>query len=395
MQPSRLDNNANHCRVCKGTPHVLENIQNSIITLPIRDFENTASFLQAIRLLIDLELAATQDCLKSRPMPTHNICPECNSPGTQRPSPPLPPLKSIVARYGQVAKSVNRKEFNRFIAQIRDKWDPFINEEDSEDTRPQNYRHPGWTEECAFAMCVYTQMFDSKPLHPEGAVLCEAEEEGQVLFRPVESFIEDFRGPLFEPCGEEEIGERLGFLRECLQKQFYGLMPGDHGIRVELPEDFRELMRLTDGVEAAGVPSETAHLHLVGSRKYHYADEHMPGEGGHSYESSERARWRVDGIEAFAAWMLGNDRELWRRIYYVLCRESSSEKQSKTDEGEEEEEAPLGWKVIDRYDIEMDVYDNLSQFLQHATDHIEAIPGGHWSQCPLDLHDKYPDQCRY
>lgn len=323
------------------------------------------------------------------------MSPEYNTPATHLPPPSFPPLKDTVQRYASVAKSTTRKEFDHFINHIRDRWAPLPPITNlSEDDSHHIYRHPGWTEEGAFAMCLCKLLFwpySENHFRQGGRVLCPAEEEGQVLLRPTEELIEDLQGPLFEAREEGDIVMGLEKLREGLQKQVDASMPkNDHSVRVELPSDFGELMRVTDGVGAAGVPSRNNGLQLIYPLKYNRSEEHLPGEGPCTFGSGERMWWRTAGLEAFAAWKLGGDHELWRVIYYVLCRELNR-KGSKNGE----KDAPLVWKVIHRRDIDVEVYDNLSQFLQRETDDILAEPSKQDEQWPLEDDDRYPDGSSY
>lgn len=309
---------------------------------------------------------------------SYNTCCSCKSPGSQRPPQDLPPLKEIVERYGRVAQSVNQKEFHEMIDFIRERWDPLPPaEEEWLDDEDHTYRYKGWTEEGAFAMCVYQHAFwpnrnDPKRQGPG----CEAEEKDQVYFRPLASFLDDFPKPIRDPRPADEISEHLDKLRNALQLQLDRSAPSS-GLRLELPQDFAELMRLTDGVEGAGVPSQIDGLTLVWPLKYHITEPDALGP-------SDWVAKRWHNITPYAAWKLGDCGEKWQVIHYVLCRET----------GTGDESGPLVWKVIDHQGPGCTmVYDNLSQFLQHETDHIESVPGGHSLQGIVYETDRYPDVC--
>lgn len=302
---------------------------------------------------------------------SYNLCASCKSPGSQRPPSDLPPLKDVVERYGRAAQSVNQREFNRLVKFIRERWDPLPPaEEEWLDDETHTDRYRGWTEEGAFAMCVYKHAFYPGGYEPERqGPLCEAEEKDQVYFRPIESFVDEFPKPFSDSRPTDEISEHLEKLRNDLQLQLDEYAPSSKH-RVDIPQDFADLMHLTDGVKGAGVPSLTNGLDLVFPLKYHVAKPHARG-------------WRTGYITPYAAWKFGDCSEEFQVIHYVLCRTSSRN-----------DDSPLVWKVVDdRGPGDMDVYDDLSQFLQHETDHVEVVPGGHQMKVIMRETDRYPDVC--
>lgn len=223
---------------------------------------------------------------QNRPVPTH-----------------LPSLQTIIHRYAQVADEVNQKEFKRFTQEIRAKWHPLP---PAQDEWEEGYRGEGWTDEGAFTLCVYQLSTGSDKPHREEGPLCEAEKRNQVLFRrPLESLIDDYwKKPLREPLLENEIVEGLARLRDGVQRQL-----SEDAADVDLPEDFESLMRITNGVHGAGVPSETAYTVLVKPLGAHSVERYMPGEGPNSSEGAEVTFWRQDGFTPFAAWKIGELRE--------------------------------------------------------------------------------------
>lgn len=267
-------------------------------------------------------------------------------------------LGDIVQRYGQVAEAVNRREFKRFVGELKELWSPLPA---ADEEWEEGYRGEGWTDEGAFALCVFQQaMNPNMPYVPHRKPpRCEAEERNQVLPISVESLLEEhhiFSGPLFDPQPREKISEALAYLRAMLQQQAddHGL---SEGITVELPKDFEDLLRVSDGINGAGIPSETAETWLVGGLGRLVGDQGAPGGSINAFILSE-------GCTPYAAWELGGCTQ-HRQIYYVLCRESGKDA------------ASLVWKIFDRADVELDVYDNLAEFISHQTEHIEKRPGGH------------------
>lgn len=70
-----------------------------------------------------------------------------------------------------------------------------------------------------------------------------------------------------------------------------------------------------------------------------------------------------------------------RDIYYVLCRKGKPA----------DENSPLIWKIFDKDDVEVDVYDDLAHFIQEQTKYIEGRPGGH-QQEHMFLAERYPPE---
>ncbi|CZT14918.1 uncharacterized protein RCC_12264 [Ramularia collo-cygni] len=297
------------------------------------------------------------------------ICTSCLCCGWKADRTTPPSIKTVIERYGEVAKSVNQREFKRFIEELRQKWNP---PPPAEEEWEDGYRGEGWTDEGAFALCFYQQATsDSTP--PRQGPLCEAEEQNQVLLRPVDSLIDDIRpGPLVNPLPEETIVEALASLREAIQRRVNENSPSED-ISVELPTDFEQLLRITNYIGGAGVNSETANTYLVGGIDSLAATGSM----------NKWEKWfpwtavlnRRD-FKPFAAWQLGGCNQ-HRQIYYVLGRDLN------------DNTAPITWKVFDRNDVEMELFENLTEFLHHETQHIEQTPGGHKQEHIL-FSDAYP-----
>lgn len=90
------------------------------------------------------------------------------------------PLPEVITNYGQVAKMVNHREMDRFIARVRSRWDPPSHEEE--------YRFKGWTSESAFTKCVYQLAFYShdcpQPVVDPNGNATDAEVNEQVQTKP-------------------------------------------------------------------------------------------------------------------------------------------------------------------------------------------------------------------
>lgn len=200
--------------------------------------------------------------------------------------------------------------------------------------------------------------------------LCEAEKKNQVLFRTMDQLLGDVRhGPLFNPQSEGKITACLAALKAGLQRQADDTVSSEP-ISVELPADLEELLRVTDGISGAGVPSETADTWLVGGIRGLEPERGKPGERHYLYNW-----WRKHWVP-FAAFELGGCTQ-HRQIYYVLCRDAH------------DDAAPIAWRVMDRDDVELDVYNSLAEFLEHETLHIEERAGGHKQELIL-YDDRYP-----
>lgn len=221
-------------------------------------------------------------------------------------------------------------------------------------------------------MCVFEEALGSNMgIRPDRQEpLCEAERKNQVLFRSMDEIFKEIRhGPLFDPQPEHKISEALAVLKADLQRQVDETVPSKN-ITVDLPEGLEELLKITDGVSGAGIPSETADTYLVtGLRGLSV----KPGKAGDRDHCS--IFWRDDWT-VFAALELGGCNQ-HRQIYYVLCR------------AKHKEDNPVAWRIMDRNDIEFDVYGSLAEFLEHETVYIEETPGGHKQELVL-YSDTYP-----
>ncbi|CZT15850.1 uncharacterized protein RCC_01686 [Ramularia collo-cygni] len=184
--------------------------------------------------------------------------------------------------------------------------------------------------------------------------LCDAEVYNQVwlLQRSVEEVLgELIPRPFKEALPAEEVVRKLEILEGALREQI------ETSGRVEqvlhLPRDFTTLMRLTDGVHGAGVPSETDHLELV------FPLERQVVEEGILKQLRYWARYRCEGI-VIAGWKIGGGVQ-HRGIYYVLlcCRAGGDGGGGDDGGGDDGDSLCCSWKVFDHVDVEVDVYEDL------------------------------------
>ena len=260
-------------------------------------------------------------------------------------------LPALVRTYGITADSVNNRDWDIFVEGIRNLWDPPPQEE-------WEWRYSeGYTDEGAFALWVHRLAFANPPgswpdpIRCHGWPLCEAERNNEVLLHvTMDSLKENIPKPLAKPLPEKDIVEKLAMLRSVLQRQVENnATTVSANIAVELPGDFVKIMRTTNGIQGAGIPSEIQHLQLV---------YELPP----SYDASEldEALSAIpERFGAVAAWKVGGESadQNSRGIYYVLCRDRETD--------------PLRWKIVLKtFPGERDYYKSLSQLIQIELEHI-------------------------
>ncbi|KAK5690947.1 hypothetical protein LTR17_025817 [Elasticomyces elasticus] len=140
--------------------------------------------------------------------------------------------------------------------------------------------------------------------------------------------------------------------------------PGDRGLvngKLQLPNDFKELMRVTNGINGAGVPSETADTVLV-----YPIDQHSKTfkDGNMLTDVADRLPYYT----VLAAWLIGDsDRctQRFRMIYYVFCYA--------TQKGIE----TASWRIWDSKGPGWDtMYKNMAEFLGYERENVEETEGG-------------------
>ncbi|KAK4887984.1 hypothetical protein LTR27_013058 [Elasticomyces elasticus] len=140
--------------------------------------------------------------------------------------------------------------------------------------------------------------------------------------------------------------------------------PGDRGVvngKLQLPNDFKELMRVTNGINGAGVPSETADTVLV-----YPIDEHSERfkDGNMLTDVADRLPYYT----VLAAWLIGDsDRctQRFRMIYYVFCYENQKGIET------------ASWRIWDNLGPGWDMmYKNMAEFLGYERENVEEREGG-------------------
>jgi hypothetical protein len=269
-------------------------------------------------------------------------------------------LADAIGRYGQVAEHVNEREMKRFAEQIRQRWrvDP-----------PDEWEEhgAGYTEERAYMLCVFQEAFEYEEPERHGT-LCEAEQKDQVLLHwNVDDLVDKIPKPLATPLPPDELEAEFKKLEMDLVNQV-GRFKFSAVEDVQLPTDFKVLMSITNGVYGAGVPAETAHTSLVYPLRGHGADQRM---------LDSISGWAEPEYVTLAAWKIGSCVQ-HREIFYVLAY-------GKHDRGVD----CATWRIFDRNDVELRVYDNLTAFLQNQTAYIERSPRGHIEE-HIVMYSSYP-----
>ncbi|KAK5727398.1 hypothetical protein LTR15_003293 [Elasticomyces elasticus] len=156
--------------------------------------------------------------------------------------------------------------------------------------------------------------------------------------------------------------------------------PGDRGVvngKLQLPIDFRELMRVTSGINGAGVPSETAGTKLV-----YPIDEHSKTFKDRDMLSDVAGRF--SHYTVLAAWLIGDsDRctQRFRVICYVFCYEDQKSIET------------ASWKIWDNKGPGWDMtYENMAEFLGYERETVDETEGGAATLHILDS-DSYAVDC--
>ncbi|KAK4609104.1 hypothetical protein CLAFUW4_14524 [Fulvia fulva] len=263
---------------------------------------------------------------------------------------------------------------HRLIQQVRELWNP-VYAPDAEEWEP-NYHAEGWTEAGAFSLCIYQIAFDIAEPERTGP-LCQAEENNQVLFRPVESLVHDIRSHMSELKPKHKIIQELASLQVAIQRVVDEALPS-RADPIRLPEDYEASRHVTNHISGAGIPSELAGTVLIQSPSLDDAENILNPNA-----DDWRASYFASGVRStdhtpHAGWKMGGCTQ-HRDIYYVLCQEAN------------EKASPLKWKIFDKNDVDVDVYETLAHFLGEQAKYIEQRPGGH-QQEKLPLAERYPPE---
>ncbi|CZT24374.1 uncharacterized protein RCC_10099 [Ramularia collo-cygni] len=287
-------------------------------------------------------------------------------------------LPEVIRNYEKVAEMVNRREMDRFIAQIRSRWDPPSHEEED--------RFEGWTSEGVFTKCVYDMAFYShdRPqpvIDPNGT---DAEVNEQVQTKPsLDEIIMNYvQKPLIlPPLSITERQKLLENIKTGMKQQVSASQIDPTAL--ELPQDLDILLSMARGINGAGVPAETAYTKLIYEFGENFVPNKMPDEVRSRGESAFlRASGYNDGSGRkvpIAAFKLGGC-EQHRSVYYVLMQLKGRSKIHSDAE----------WQIWDRIDIEVEHFDNLADWLQHETKVIEEMEGGARRELVVEVSDRYP-----
>ncbi|KJX95799.1 hypothetical protein TI39_contig1039g00005 [Zymoseptoria brevis] len=254
-------------------------------------------------------------------------------------------LPEVIRRYAEVADAVNHREMRRFVEEIARRWRPPPHEED--------YRHEGWTHEGAFTRCIYQEA-----LRMSGGGRClapgatEAEVNEQIQIDPsLEDIMEFVDEPLMgPPLPADRRRLVLENIKSKLAQQAKKL--GVDASNLQLPKDLESLYSAVNGVNGAGVPSETCCLEVF-----------LPRD--------ERTRPTTCHTRCFFV----------ATIYYVL---TVPKRRAKIIPPEAK------WMVWDQYHAERDEYNDLTAFLKHETRHVQESEGGARQEVVVFL-DRYPN----
>lgn len=286
-------------------------------------------------------------------------------------------LPEVIRRYGEVAEIVNRREMDRFIAQVRSRWNPRSHEEE--------YRFEGWTDEGALTKCVYELAFYSQDrpeaiVDPNGS---DAEVNEQVQIKPsLDEIMNYVAKPLIvPPVSEIERQKVLRNIKAGLEQQT--IASGIDPTALELPEDLEILLSTVKGINGAGVPAETAYARLVYEFGGDYPPDKMPEEvylRGESIFARSFQYKDGSGREVpIAAFKLGGC-EQHRSIYYVLTQ----------NKGGTTITPQAKWQIWDRIDISLEQFSDLTEWLQFETKEIEETAGGGRRELVVEISDRYP-----
>ncbi|KAK4911156.1 hypothetical protein LTR49_020228 [Elasticomyces elasticus] len=318
-------------------------------------------------------------------------------------------LRNAIKRYSEVADAVNRREMARFANFIRERWDPEGVDEWDGRWGPTGCKGEGYTEEGGLALCIWKLAFRDYEPERQGQ-LCEAEQRNQILLHPpidafeqydrnvvvavkevqpsrhtmppeisawaqwrsqqqdvvasLERLVANGRSDLLDELRREREHRESSKIANAQRLRLAAPDPGDRGVvngKLQLPNDFKELMRITNGIDGAGVPSETAGTVLV-----YPIDEHSKSFKDEYLLS--HARKLLSCYTVLAAWLIGDSDRCTQRnrmIYYVFCYEHRKGIET------------ASWRIWDNKGPGWDtMYKNMAEFLGYETESVEEEEGG-------------------
>jgi hypothetical protein len=292
-------------------------------------------------------------------------------------------LPEVIRHYGEVAEMVNRREMNRFIAKIKSLWDPPSHEEE--------YRFDGWTSEGAFTKCIYDMALwaqDRPELPQPDESSTDAEWNEQVQIKPSLDEIHDFvpKPLILPPPSDVVIRKRLETIKINMKQQ--AMASGVTDVTaLQLPEDLEVLLSTVNGINAAGVPSETVYTQLVYPSGPVKLPENPPAEPVELPKNLPPSEMPMDvsirreesyGRIPIAALHFGGCTQ-HRSIHYVLDHPVNNT----------EITPEAKWRIWDRINHSINQHDDLAEWLAHETKIIEEREGGAIREVVL-MFDRYP-----
>ncbi|KAK5695727.1 hypothetical protein LTR17_024451 [Elasticomyces elasticus] len=333
-------------------------------------------------------------------------------------------LRNAIERYGEVADAVNRREMTRFAKFIRERWDPDVDEWDGR-WGPTGCKGEGYTEEGGLALCIWKLAFRDYEPERQGQLCEAERRNQILLHPPLDAFVDEIPKPLADPAPdiETKFEELRVLLQEQYDRNVVVAVkeaqpsrhtmppeisawarwrsqqqdvvasleklvangrsdlvdelranaqrlrlaapdPEDRGVvngKLQLPIDFKELMRVTNGINGAGVPSETADTVLV-----YPIDQHSK-----TFKDGNMLTDIADCLPYYtvlAAWLIGDsDRctQRFRMIYYVFCYEDQKGIEN------------ASWRIWDNLGPGWDMmYKNMAEFLGYERENVEEREGG-------------------
>ncbi|KAK5685428.1 hypothetical protein LTS10_003506 [Elasticomyces elasticus] len=334
-------------------------------------------------------------------------------------------LRNVIKRYGEVAEAVNRREMARFANFMRERWDPEAVDEWDGRWGPTGCKGEGYTEAGGLALCIWKLGVRDYEPERQGQLCEAERRNQILLHPPIDAFADRIPKPLADPVPgvEKKFKEFKVRLQEQYDRNVVVAVkeaqpsrhtihsgvsawarvrsrqqdvvasleklvangrsdlvdelranaqrlrlaapdPGDRGVvngKLQLPIDFKELMRVTNGINGAGVPSETADTVLV-----YPIDQHSK-----TFKDGNMLTDVADCLPYYtvlAAWLIGdNDRctQRFRMIYYVFCCEDR--KGIETASWRIWDDKGPGWATM---------YKNMAEFLGYERETVEETEGG-------------------
>ncbi|KAK3623930.1 hypothetical protein LTR56_021291 [Elasticomyces elasticus] len=218
-------------------------------------------------------------------------------------------------------------------------------------------------------------------ISPEISAWARWRSQQQDVVASLEKLVTNGRSDLVDELRSERKHRESSMKAEKQRLRLASPDPGDRGVmngKLHLPIDFRELMRVTNGINGAGVPSETAGTVLV-----YPIDEHS--ESFKDGYLLSHAGGLLSCYTVLAAWLIGDSDRFTQRnrmIYYVFCYEGRKGIET------------ASWRIWDNKGPGWDtMYKNMAEFLGYETETVEEEEGGAATLHVLDSDSYTVDYC--